>query len=872
MLLQHLVRKSFGAAAWASGTLAFRDGRVSAVKYHKPFVTGRVVPKRGIATDPQDASFKLFRDGIQGSKCSCGTIQCEHLAALVIWWMARGSLLRAGILDEEAGTSNKAAPKTKEKATATAAPSAAVLPVRKNMPVAATPVTYVHFIRRDDNVIGVSLEPALKYVDPVSKKNRLEIIRILVRIDAPLQWKSTTSGYILESYTESIPFMQTVNAQRITYMGQAAVQFLGRMLSDPSQDRVVLDPALKVKLHPDSLKLKRFEVGRKSGNARSLRFLFTSGKVSIDSDEIQQLAEEGRVSSEYVWRGDTIYKLEIPLAVLAKHINRSGMNVLENIGGKPLEALASLEDEAEHPLHPIAVYRLSLELGASEFVVDPSWIEFHEWKKNFEKKTTPKLPVVPYGFDLRDYQGNGLSWLWSLYDRRLAAFLADDMGLGKTHQVLAFLSSLYCHPKYRPRDPSIVVAPTSVVAAWQQKLEKYDTGLKWHIYHGAGRELRDHGTDVVITTYGVLQRDEELRKRVWHVAVADESQAIKNANTSTSRISRALKAQFRIAMTGTPVENSSTDLWSAMEFLLPGYLGSQQRFKRLYGTKGDALPPEKAHVVKKLVTPFLLRRTKSQVLKELPEKTEETRLCELTPHQRQTYNNYLRGQEAAKLRTELEAGKKIDYTGILALLTKLKQVCDHPSLPEITARTELTPIAQVDPMLSGKWETFAEIVREALGSGLKVVVFTQFLGVLDLMKEWLKKQDIQYAELRGDTRDRGGQLAKFSDDAYCRVFLCSLMAGGLGIDLTSASVCIHYDRWWNPARENQATDRLHRIGQTRGVQVFKLQCPGTVEDRIAKIIEKKIALSGALIEDSSLGLKAFSRDELLSLLTELAGT
>lgn len=871
MILQHLIRRQFTAVNWTAGSLAFRDGRVDDVKYKKPWVWGKVKPKKGAGSSAHEVNFKLHRDGITEAKCSCESAQCDHLAALVIWWMARGSILRAGISDEAMGAKESIKPTPAEKP-ALAAEKAARAPKAEPpaKPIVATPVVYVHPVRRDDGMLGICCEPALRYVDPKTKKKRVELTRILRATNIPLQWKNL-QGAVLEAQQENLPFLQSINAARVTYMGSAGVQFLGRMLSSPEASQVVLDSELSLKLDPDPLKLKRFEVGKKTGTKRSIRFLFSNGKSNLDSDEIRALADEGRVSSEYVWRDDRIYKLETTLSHLARHINRSGINVLENMGGKPLEALAQLEDEADYPLHPIAVFRLSLELGPTEFVVDPSWEEFHEWKRNFEKKSVPKLPAVPYGYDLRDYQANGLSWLWSLYNRGLSAFLADDMGLGKTHQVLAFLSSLYCVPRHRPNLPSIVVAPTSVVAAWKQKLERYDTGLRWHIYHGTARELPHSGVDLVITTYGVLQRDEVLRKRDWHVAIADESQAIKNANTSTSRISRALRARFRIAMTGTPVENSATDLWSAMEFLLPGYLGSQPRFKRLYGTRGEALPPEKANLVKKLVTPFLLRRTKSQVLKELPEKIEEVVLCELTPPQKNVYNAFLRGQEASKIRHELETGSKLDYAGILSLLTKLKQVCDHPNLPELTAGLEGFDATKVDPMLSGKWDTVQEIMREALGSGLKVVLFTQFLSMLDISKSWLAKEGVAYAELRGDTRDRGAELSRFHSDPECKVFLCSLMAGGLGIDLTAGSVCIHYDRWWNPARENQATDRLHRIGQSRGVQVFKLQCPGTVEDRIAKIIERKVALSGALIEDSSLGLKSFSREELLSLLSELAG-
>ena len=239
----------------------------------------------------------------------------------------------------------------------------------------------------------------------------------------------------------------------------------------------------------------------------------------------------------------------------------------------------------------------------------------------------------------------------------------------------------------------------------------------------------------------------------------------------------------------------------------------------------------------------------------------------MTAEQKKMYRGLLESAEADRVRKNLtEPGNKVDYASILALLTRLKQVCDHPKLVEITSGKR--KVAKVDPIESGKWEVFEELVNQALGSNLKIVVFTQYLGMIDLIGHQLAARGIGYTELRGDTPDRGKRMERFSSDPDCRVFLCSLLAGGLGIDLTAGSVCIHYDRWWNPAKENQATDRLHRIGQTRGVQVFKLQTPNTIEDRIASIIEAKKVLSNALVEESPTGLKAFSRNELLALFSD----
>jgi SNF2 family DNA or RNA helicase len=576
------------------------------------------------------------------------------------------------------------------------------------------------------------------------------------------------------------------------------------------------------------------------------------------------------LSSSYCLVGDTLYRFEKSLNLISQFANRSGMANESKSKKGPVapSGFSYLDDDEDYPLHPLSVYRLSLELGVDDFTVDKDWKDFFEWKRTFEADDLPDLPDVPYGFDLRDYQKNGVSWVWSLYHRGLAALLADDMGLGKTHQVLAILTSFYKgRPSAKPALPTLVIAPTSVVSAWVQKLEKYPTGLKWTVFHGKGRVLPDKDVNLVLTTYGILQREASLREREWHCVILDEAQAIKNAITISSRASRVLRSKFRIAMTGTPIENHATDLWSIMEFLLPGYLGSLPRFKRLYGGGSKEHPDDgQTGALKRLISPFLLRRTKDQVLKELPEKTEEVILCEMTVIQKKAYKKYLESAEAAKAREDLQAGKKINYANILSVLTRLKQVCDHPKLPEVTG-TKLKKLSAMDPWETGKWIAFDELLNEALGSNLKIVVFTQYLGMMDLIGLWLKEKQVGFVELRGDTPDRAVRIQRYADDPETKVFLCSLLAGSLGIDLTAGSVCIHFDRWWNPARENQATDRLHRYGQTRGVQVFKLQIPGTIEDRIASIIQSKTELSDALIEQSALGLKAFSREELLELLS-----
>ncbi|MDR3606106.1 MAG: DEAD/DEAH box helicase [Oligoflexia bacterium] len=852
MLFYSQLKREFNTSTWKRGQTLFREDRVQDVKLDGSKVNALV--------SECDVRIEMVRGTIGGASCGCdpnagrARLKCEHIAALCIWIVERGSLLRSRVVTTTLGAS-------------VAEPG----PERSRQ---AEGVAYVRGIFQDGALSAVTVEPAIRYYEPDSGERPVITLNRLVKAPEFRAWR-TAQGLTLQLASDFIPLLTTVDAAKLVYSGQTALEGLARILEMENKKQIVLHESVQARTDSDPLKLATLRIGAKSDKSRVLTYEFRNSTCRISSAELHDLSLAGRLSNTHVWKDGVIYRFYTPLSLISQYVNRSGIAAPEGATsrpGKPVttafapDGFGYLHDDESHPLHPLAAYRLSLELGVDDFQVDSDWEAFHEWKRNFEKKRSPAMPDANYGFELRDYQVNGLTWMWSLYHRGLAALLADDMGLGKTHQVLAFFSTIYCGVRSRPKHPSLVIAPTSVLAAWGQKLRKYDTGLKWTIFHGNARTLPKGELHLVLTTYGILQREAALRDLDWHVIALDEAQAIKNASTISSRATRMLKSKFRIAMTGTPIENQSTDLWSIMEFLLPGYLGSLPRFKRLYGSGRDAPSVEKAQALKRLVSPFLLRRTKSQVLKELPEKTEEMILCEMTQAQKKAYRLCLTSAEAAKAREDLEGAGKIDYANILALLTRLKQVCDHPRLADITSG-KVKKIGSIDPAESGKWEAVSELIQEAVGSSLKVVIFTQYLGMIDLIGHHLKTIGIGYQDLRGDSQDRVARLERFANDPDCKVFVCSLLAGGLGIDLTAASVCIHLDRWWNPAKENQATDRLHRIGQTRGVQVFKLQIPGTVEDRIAGIIESKLELSGALIEESPVGLKAFSRRELLELLT-----
>ncbi len=342
--------------------------------------------------------------------------------------------------------------------------------------------------------------------------------------------------------------------------------------------------------------------------------------------------------------------------------------------------------------------------------------------------------------------------------------------------------------------------------------------------------------------------------------ILDEAQYIKTSSTQYAQAAKRLRAGTRLALTGTPIENRLDELWSIFDFLLPGHLGSQERFRESF-----EIPIVKRNAaaargrLKALIAPFKLRRVKSEVLQDLPPKVEDLRMCDLSPHQAALYRTIVQRDGEALAEDLRDTGRQVDYMSIFSTLSKLKMVCDHPAL--------LVDGPRAQDFSSGKFDVFRELMDEALASGQKVVVFTQYLKMMDLIEAHLRSIRVSYSEIRGDTRDRAEAMRSFNHKDSCRVFVCSLLAGGVGIDLTSASVVIHYDRWWNAAREDQATDRVHRWGQRRGVQVFKLVTRGTLEEKIDLMIAAKGALMNSVVDVDAGAFRRFNREELIDLLT-----
>lgn len=468
---------------------------------------------------------------------------------------------------------------------------------------------------------------------------------------------------------------------------------------------------------------------------------------------------------------------------------------------------------------------------------------------------------------LRPYQEKGVEWLWFLYYHQLSGLLCDDMGLGKTHQAMGLLASVYnLYRSYSEgtRVHFLIVCPTSVIYHWQEKLEEYLPRLKVCVFYGTSRSLQEFHEqhDILLTSYGILRNEKDILSQInFEVAIFDEIQIAKNQSSRIYATLLKMKAKMRLGLTGTPIENHLRELKSLFDIVLPSYMPSDADYREHF-----IKPIEKEHdrkrkdLLHRLIKPFVLRRKKEDVLRDLPDKIEEISHCDLSPSQRQLYMDVLIQRRRPLLEELQNKQAAVPYLHIFALLSSLKQICDHPSV-------FFKKPQDYKQYSSGKWDLFVELLREARESEQKIVVFSQYLNMLDIIEAYLEEENIGFAALRGSTVKRKEQIRRFNQDPSCEVFVGSLQAAGLGVDLTAGSVVIHYDRWWNAARENQATDRVHRIGQTRGVQVFKFVTKGTFEERIDAMITAKGQLMEDVIGiDDHETIKRFSRDELIDLL------
>lgn len=562
--------------------------------------------------------------------------------------------------------------------------------------------------------------------------------------------------------------------------------------------------------------------------------------------KIPQLAECLAAKKSFIeLKRDTILVLNLDkISALLQIIDELGLSKLDNIVEyKPLWSLVNVQ--------------ASLFDG-----VIKSWTmskPLKEIQKQILGIQEIKSSPIPSAMEslLRPYQKEGVQWLERLRCMYLSGILADDMGLGKTLQAISALTQ---YKEEKGSSVNLIVCPTSLVYNWKEEMHKFNPSMKVLVIDGipASRKkllAQMAACDVVVTSYNLLQKDVDTYKDfVFGYVILDEAQQIKNRSTRNAKSVKQIQAAHRLILTGTPIENSLEDLWSLFDFLMPGLLGSFERFQEKYLRPGQGAVTAQ---LKRKVAPFILRRMKSDVLKDLPPVSEITYHCHLTAIQKELYTSY-----AASAREELT--KLVDKEGfdkvqihVLATLTRLKQICCHPA---IFAKEE------VEEGDSAKYELLIDLMQSLMDGGHKAVIFSQYAKMLTILKDDLEKRGISFCYLDGSSKNRLEIVDKFNKSAEIPFFLISLKAGGSGLNITGADTVIHYDMWWNPAVENQATDRVHRIGQTRSVSSYKLVTSGTIEEKIVELQERKKGLVKKVISCDDEAMSKLTWEEVLQLL------
>ncbi len=589
-------------------------------------------------------------------------------------------------------------------------------------------------------------------------------------------------------------------------------------------------------------------LGKVNPHTPTIRLNITSG---IDWFELDAI----------VMYGDQEVKLREIRKALRKgdHYIKLADGSIGQIPEQWLERYKHLFEMAEETEGGMRVSDLQLSLvdelleDAGQSNIPPEFFEKRERLKGF-KDIKPQ--PIPRGFtgELRPYQKAGLDWLHFLKEYGFGGILADDMGLGKTIQVLAFLQSQ--RERAKDSNAALLVVPKSLLTNWQRESARFTPNLRFLEYMGNFRDkdvtkFKDH--DVILTTYGTMLRDIEiLREYRFSYAILDESQAIKNPLAQSAKAARLLNAEHRLCMTGTPVENNTFELWSQFAFTNPGLLGSMDYFKREFASPIESKQDEStAKLLKRMIYPFIMRRTKVQVAPELPPRTERIIFTDLEPAQRKIYNHARDYYRAQLLGMIDEGGMNDARMKILEGLLRLRQICIHPALVEPTYNK-----------VAAKFEILLETLETLQAEGHKALVFSQFVQTLKLLETEMKKMGLSYTYLDGQTNNRQERVDTFQNDPSISFFLISLKAGGVGLNLTAADYVLHLDPWWNPAVEMQAADRTHRIGQEKPVFIYKFIARETVEEKILELQTRKRKLVDQLISAEGSFFKSLTRDDV----------
>ncbi|MFC4618967.1 DEAD/DEAH box helicase [Camelliibacillus cellulosilyticus] len=570
------------------------------------------------------------------------------------------------------------------------------------------------------------------------------------------------------------------------------------------------------------------------------------GDIDVSADTFERLVRE---QQRFFRSGDTWIELPLDqLNAIYSQVRRAGGSLKAK--GRVADAfkLQLSQDESS-----VSAVDLRLAPAVDQF--------FHSLTQSSVPNAS--VPADLHG-ELRPYQKKGYAWLVQLHDQGVGACLADDMGLGKTIQTIAYLLKTKDH---HPGKPALIICPTSVVGNWAREMATFAPSLNIYLHHGAGRwveeDFNQHkkAVDVVITSYALTVKDADwLKKQQWSSLILDEAQAIKNPAAKKSQVLRTFRADHRIALTGTPIENRLDELWSIMDFLNPGYLGSLAAFRREFINPIERKRDEsRSNQLKRLIQPFLLRREKTdkRIIDDLPDKNETKVYCHLSEAQASLYQSVVED-----LTKKMQSAAGIRRKGlILSTLTRLKQVCDHPDLLIKTDKVQSE---------SGKLRRFFELIDPILRADESVLVFTQYVKMGKLLSQVIaeKHPECPLYFLHGSVpaNKREDMIQSFQSENGRGVFILSLKAGGFGLNLTSANHVVHYDRWWNPAVEEQATDRTYRIGQARDVHVYKLISEGTLEKRIDELIEKKKGLANQILGSGEQWVTEMNDQEILDLI------
>ena len=494
----------------------------------------------------------------------------------------------------------------------------------------------------------------------------------------------------------------------------------------------------------------------------------------------------------------------------------------------------------------------------------PSWMERAKQQNEQDDVEPVKVSPLLKG-TLRSYQQAGVNWLRFLEKRAFCGILADEMGLGKTIQTLAWIQLGRADKDHQGR-PALIVCPTSLVENWKEESAKFTPNLKVLLLHGTHRHRQWKNVekaDIVITSYALMRRDiEKHLEHTYSIAILDEAQHIKNRSTQNALAAKKLKAEHRLVLTGTPIENSVTDLWSIMDFLMPGYLGSHKDFREFYElpiVSGGSIGDYAQSKLRRKLHPFLLRRLKKHVAKDLPPKIERVAPCKLTEDQHRVYTQLLEDSRQKISSMVEKEGFNKSRMEILKTLLRLRQTCCHIDLLGLEGVKSKHPSAKMD--------LFFELLNEALDSKHRVLVFSQFTSMLAILKKEMDALDMKYCYLDGSTKDRQDVVKRFNKRHDIPVFLMSLKAGGTGLNLTGADMVIHFDPWWNPAVEDQATDRAHRIGQKRTVYSVKLVTRGTVEEKVVEMQQRKQGVIDATLTTDEQVMQKLTWEDVQELLS-----